>query len=146
HGASSGGRAPRRSASESRRAAYSTCAAAARSKPWRSAIFARARAVRMLRYEAKSLTRRAFARRAAPPTPLSMSMLKQRTLKAAVKSTGVGLHTGARVDMTMRPAPIDTGIVFHRVDLPTPVDIPTHAMHVGDTRLSSTLQKDGARI
>ncbi|HZQ61909.1 MAG TPA: UDP-3-O-acyl-N-acetylglucosamine deacetylase [Casimicrobiaceae bacterium] len=73
-------------------------------------------------------------------------MLKQRTLKAAVKSTGVGLHTGARVDMTMRPAPIDTGIVFHRVDLPTPVDIPAHAMHVGDTRLSSTLQKDGARI
>ena len=73
-------------------------------------------------------------------------MLKQRTLKTAIKSTGVGLHTGARVDMTMRPAHPDTGIVFHRIDLPQPVDIAAHALSVGDTRLSSTLEKDGARI
>src|SRR4051812_25794550 len=75
-----------------------------------------------------------------------MSMLKQRTLKSAIKSTGVGLHTGARVDMTMRPAQPDSGIVFHRVDLPNAVDIPAHALNVGDTRLSSTIEKDGARI
>ena len=75
-----------------------------------------------------------------------MSMLKQRTLKSAIKSTGVGLHTGARVDMTMRPAQPDTGVVFHRVDLPNAVDIPAHALNVGDTRLSSTIEKDGARI
>ncbi len=75
-----------------------------------------------------------------------MSMLKQRTLKTSIKSTGVGLHTGARVEMTMRPAPIDTGIVFHRIDLRQPVTIPAHASYVGDTRLSSTLEKDGARL
>ncbi|MDQ6619834.1 MAG: UDP-3-O-acyl-N-acetylglucosamine deacetylase [Pseudomonadota bacterium] len=73
-------------------------------------------------------------------------MLKQRTLKTSIKSTGVGLHTGARVEMTMRPAPIDTGIVFHRIDLRQPVTIPAHASYVGDTRLSSTLEKDGARL
>jgi len=73
-------------------------------------------------------------------------MLKQRTLKSAIKSTGVGLHTGARVDMTMRPAQPDSGIVFHRVDLPNAVDIPAYALNVGDTRLSSTIEKDGARI
>jgi UDP-3-O-[3-hydroxymyristoyl] N-acetylglucosamine deacetylase len=58
----------------------------------------------------------------------------------------VGLHTGARVDLTMRPAAPDTGIVFHRVDLPQPVSIPAHALNVGDTRLSSSLEKDGAKI
>jgi len=72
-------------------------------------------------------------------------MLRQRTLKSAIKTTGVGLHTGARVDLTMRPAAPDTGIVFHRVDLAQPVSIPAHALNVGDTRLSS-LEKDGARI
>ncbi len=51
-------------------------------------------------------------------------MLKQRTLKTTIKTTGVGLHTGARVELTLRPAPPDTGIVFHRVDLPQPVAIP----------------------
>ncbi len=75
-----------------------------------------------------------------------MSMLKQRTLKAPIKTTGVGLHTGARVDLTLRPAPPNTGVVFHRVDLPQPVAIPADATHVGDTRLSSTLEKAGARI
>ena len=54
-------------------------------------------------------------------------MLKQRTLKKAIKTTGVGLHTGARVEMTLRPAAADTGIVFHRTDLARPVSIPAHA-------------------
>jgi len=73
-------------------------------------------------------------------------MLRQRTLKTMIRTTGVGLHTGARVELTLRPAPGDTGIVFHRVDLPTPVAIPAHAGNVGDTRLSSTLMRDGASI
>jgi UDP-3-O-[3-hydroxymyristoyl] N-acetylglucosamine deacetylase len=73
-------------------------------------------------------------------------MLRQRTLKSAIKTTGVGLHTGARVDLTMRPAAPDTGIVFHRVDLSQPISIPAHALNVGDTRLSSSLEKGGAKI
>jgi len=73
-------------------------------------------------------------------------MLKQRTLKTTVKTTGVGLHSGARVDLMLRPAAADTGIVFHRVDLPQPVTLPADARHVGDTRLSSTLKRDGASI
>jgi len=73
-------------------------------------------------------------------------MLKQSTLKKLIKTTGVGLHTGARVDLTLRPAPADTGIVFHRVDLAQPVSIQADARHVGDTRLSSSLEKDGARV
>src|SRR6476661_6088834 len=74
------------------------------------------------------------------------TMLRQRTLKTTIRTTGVGLHTGARVELTLRPAPGDTGIVFHRVDLPQPVAIPAHAANVGDTRLSSTLGLDGASI
>src|SRR5215831_5572609 len=74
------------------------------------------------------------------------AMLKQRTLKSSIRTTGVGLHTGARVDLNLRPAPPDTGIVFHRIDLAEPVVIPAHASHVGDTRLSSSLEKDGAKI
>jgi UDP-3-O-[3-hydroxymyristoyl] N-acetylglucosamine deacetylase len=73
-------------------------------------------------------------------------MMKQRTLKTAIKTTGVGLHTGARVELVLRPAQPDTGIVFHRVDLPTAVTIPADARNVGDTRLSSSLEKDGAKI
>jgi len=73
-------------------------------------------------------------------------MLKQRTLKTTIKTTGVGVHTGARVDLVLRPAPPDTGIVFHRVDLAKAVAIPADARHVGDTRLSSTLKQDGASI
>jgi UDP-3-O-[3-hydroxymyristoyl] N-acetylglucosamine deacetylase len=73
-------------------------------------------------------------------------MIKQRTLKKAIKTTGVGLHTGARVEMTLRPAAADTGIVFHRTDLASPVSIPAHASNVGDTRLSSTLKVDGATV
>lgn len=73
-------------------------------------------------------------------------MLRQRTLKGVTKTTGVGLHTGARVDLTLRPAAPDSGIVFHRVDLPNPITIPARAENVGDTRLSSTLKRDGASI
>src|SRR6202040_122183 len=73
-------------------------------------------------------------------------MLRQRTLKNKIKSTGVGLHTGVRVELVLRPAPPDTGIVFHRVDLPTVVTISADARNVGDTRLSSSLEKDGAKI
>ncbi len=73
-------------------------------------------------------------------------MLKQRTLKTTIKTTGVGLHSGARVDLMLRPAAVDTGIVFHRVDLAQPVTLPADARHVGDTRLSSTLKRDGASI
>jgi UDP-3-O-[3-hydroxymyristoyl] N-acetylglucosamine deacetylase len=73
-------------------------------------------------------------------------MLKQRTLKSQIKTTGVGLHTGARVDLTLRPGQIDSGIVFHRVDLPQSVAIPADARNVGDTRLSSSLEKDGTKV
>jgi len=73
-------------------------------------------------------------------------MLQQRTLKTTIRTTGVGLHTGARVELTLRPAPGDTGIVFHRVDLQSPVAIPAQAANVGDTRLSSTLALGGASI
>jgi UDP-3-O-[3-hydroxymyristoyl] N-acetylglucosamine deacetylase len=73
-------------------------------------------------------------------------MLRQRTLKNKIKSTGVGLHTGVRVELMLRPAPPDTGIVFHRTDLPKSVTIVADARNVGDTRLSSSLEKDGARI
>ena len=73
-------------------------------------------------------------------------MLKQRTLKDTIRTTGVGLHTGARVEIVLRPAPPNAGIVFHRVDLERPVSIPADALHVGETRLSSTLKLDGAAI
>ena len=73
-------------------------------------------------------------------------MIKQRTLKNVIRATGVGLHTGEKVYLTLRPAVPDTGIVFRRVDLDSPVDIPAKAENVGDTRLSTTLVKDGARI
>src|SRR5476651_135970 len=73
-------------------------------------------------------------------------MLKQRTIKTIVKTVGIGLHSGRKVDLTLRPAPANTGIVFARIDLPVPVDIPVSALAIGDTRLASVLQKDGARV
>lgn len=73
-------------------------------------------------------------------------MLKQRTLKSIVSTVGIGLHSGRKVTLTLRPAAPDTGIVFSRVDLPTPVEIPASAYGIGDTRLASVLQKDGARV
>jgi UDP-3-O-[3-hydroxymyristoyl] N-acetylglucosamine deacetylase len=73
-------------------------------------------------------------------------MIRQRTLKNVVRATGVGLHTGEKVYMTLRPAAPDTGVVFRRVDLPQPVDIRAHALSVGDTRLSSCLGRDAAKV
>lgn len=73
-------------------------------------------------------------------------MIKQRTLKNVIRATGVGLHTGDKVFLTLRPAAPDTGIIFRRVDLDEPVDIPASEENVGDTQLSTTLEKDGVRI
>jgi UDP-3-O-[3-hydroxymyristoyl] N-acetylglucosamine deacetylase len=73
-------------------------------------------------------------------------MLRQRTLKSLVSASGVGLHTGQKVRITLRPAPVDTGVVFRRVDLPAPVDVPARAELVGEARLASTLIKDGVKI
>jgi len=73
-------------------------------------------------------------------------MLRQRTLRQAISTKGVGLHTGARVEIALLPAPADSGIVFRRTDLPVPVTIPARADRVGDTRLSSTLRGDGATV
>jgi UDP-3-O-[3-hydroxymyristoyl] N-acetylglucosamine deacetylase len=73
-------------------------------------------------------------------------VLKQRTLKSLTRAVGVGLHSGQRVEITLRPAAPDTGIVFRRVDLPQPVDIPVSATAVTDTRLASTLSSGGAKV
>ncbi|MFS8085661.1 MAG: UDP-3-O-acyl-N-acetylglucosamine deacetylase [Acidobacteriota bacterium] len=73
-------------------------------------------------------------------------MLRQRTLKKKISTTGVGLHTGTKVKLTLRPAAVDTGIVFRRVDLATPVDIPARATNVTDTRLSTLIEQDGAKV
>jgi UDP-3-O-[3-hydroxymyristoyl] N-acetylglucosamine deacetylase len=73
-------------------------------------------------------------------------VLKQRSLKNIIRATGVGLHTGDKVYLTLRPAAPDTGIVFRRVDLPEPVEIKAAPHHVQDTRLSSTLEVDGVRV
>lgn len=73
-------------------------------------------------------------------------MLKQRTLKALIRATGVGLHSGEKITMTLRPAQPDTGIVFRRIDLAQPVDIRAQAHSVSDTRLCSTLEANGARV
>ena len=73
-------------------------------------------------------------------------MIRQRTLKNVIRATGVGLHTGEKIYLTLRPAPVDTGIVFCRVDLDQPVQIPARPENVGDTRLSTTLTRDNVRI
>ena len=73
-------------------------------------------------------------------------MLRQRTLKTVIRATGVGLHTGAKVAMTLRPAQPNTGIMFRRIDLATPVDLPATAFRVTDTRLCSTLEESGAKV
>ncbi len=73
-------------------------------------------------------------------------MIKQRTLKNTVRATGVGIHTGQKVYITLRPAGIDTGIVFVRTDLNTPKHIKAQAELVGDTSMSTTLIKDGIRV
>jgi UDP-3-O-[3-hydroxymyristoyl] N-acetylglucosamine deacetylase len=73
-------------------------------------------------------------------------MIKQRTLKNVIRATGVGLHTGRKVFLTLRPAPVDTGIVFRRDDLKPAVEIVARAENVGDTSLSTSLVKDNVRI
>lgn len=73
-------------------------------------------------------------------------MLKQRTLKNIIRATGVGLHTGQKVYLTLRPAPVNTGIVFVRTDIDSRPEIPAQAHLVGDTTLSTTLIKDGVRV
>jgi len=73
-------------------------------------------------------------------------MLAQRTLKTLTQAVGVGLHSGQRVELTLRPAPPDTGIVFRRIDLPEPVDIPVRAESVTDTRLASTISVGQAKV
>lgn len=73
-------------------------------------------------------------------------MIRQRTLKNVIRATGVGLHTGEKVYLTLRPAPVDAGIIFRRVDLDPPVEIEAKAENVGDTTMSTTLIKDDVRI
>lgn len=73
-------------------------------------------------------------------------MIKQRTLKNVIRATGVGLHTGEKVYLTLRPAPSDTGIVFRRTDLKEPLEIRACPENVTDTRLSTTLECDGVRV
>jgi UDP-3-O-[3-hydroxymyristoyl] N-acetylglucosamine deacetylase len=73
-------------------------------------------------------------------------MLRQRTLKTSIRATGVGLHTGEKVYMTLRPAAENSGITFHRIDLEQPVDIHADPRLVGETMLGTTLVKDGAKV
>jgi UDP-3-O-[3-hydroxymyristoyl] N-acetylglucosamine deacetylase len=73
-------------------------------------------------------------------------MFGQRTLRNRIGASGVGLHSGARIDMTLHPAPADTGIVFRRADLSPAVEIPARASEVGDTRLGTVLDRDGIRV
>ena len=70
-------------------------------------------------------------------------MLQQRTLQSLTRAVGVGLHSGQRVELTLRPAPPNTGIVFRRVDLPEPVSIPVRFDSVSDTRMASTISPGG---
>jgi UDP-3-O-[3-hydroxymyristoyl] N-acetylglucosamine deacetylase len=73
-------------------------------------------------------------------------MIRQRTLKNVIRATGVGLHTGEKIYLTLRPAPVNTGIVFCRIDLDPPVQIKASLENVGETRLSTTLVRGDARI
>lgn len=73
-------------------------------------------------------------------------MIRQRTISSPVTTTGIGLHSGRKVRLVLRPAPANTGILFHRIDLDPPVTIKADAFAVGDTRLASCLLKDGVKI
>ncbi len=73
-------------------------------------------------------------------------MIRQRTLKNVIRATGVGLHTGKKVLLTLRPAAVDTGIVFRRIDLDGCPEIPAHPTHVGDTSMSTTLVYKDVRV
>ena len=73
-------------------------------------------------------------------------MIKQRTIKISIKATGIGLHTGEKITLTLVPAPVDTGIIFRRSDMNPVIDIKACPENVGDTTLSTTLSKDGASV
>ena len=73
-------------------------------------------------------------------------MIRQRTLKNVIGATGVGLHTGEKVFLTLRPAAVNTGIVFRRIDLEPVVDVEAILDNVSNTRMSTTLERDGVRI
>jgi UDP-3-O-[3-hydroxymyristoyl] N-acetylglucosamine deacetylase len=92
----------------------------------------------------EAIARRTFMR--APRAPKITPVLQQRTLKSITRAVGVGLHSGQRVELTLHPAAPDTGIVFRRVDLPEPVDIPMTAEAVTDTRLASTVSNGGTKV
>ncbi|MEY4911725.1 MAG: hypothetical protein RL761_1388 [Pseudomonadota bacterium] len=77
---------------------------------------------------------------------LNFKMLVQQTIKSVIHAVGVGLHSGQRVEVTLRPGKPDTGIVFRRIDLPEPVSIQTSAISVTDTRLASTISSVGAKV
>jgi UDP-3-O-[3-hydroxymyristoyl] N-acetylglucosamine deacetylase len=72
--------------------------------------------------------------------------VQQRTLKDSIRATGIGLHSGDKVYMTLRPAPTNTGVVFRRLDLPEPVDVPATAANVTETMLGTTLEHGGAKV
>jgi UDP-3-O-[3-hydroxymyristoyl] N-acetylglucosamine deacetylase len=72
--------------------------------------------------------------------------LKQRTLKDSIRATGIGLHSGAKVYMTLRPAAANTGILFRRLDLPEPVDVPANALNVTETNLGTTLSSGEGKV
>lgn len=73
-------------------------------------------------------------------------MIRQRTLKNTIRATGIGLHTGNKVFLTLSPAPIDSGVIFRRIDSHPPVVIPGHPLNVQDTELATSLGKDGVRV
>ncbi|MBQ0794337.1 MAG: UDP-3-O-acyl-N-acetylglucosamine deacetylase [Gammaproteobacteria bacterium] len=73
-------------------------------------------------------------------------MIKQRTLRNTIRATGIGLHTGDKVFLTLKPAPVDTGVIFRRTDLNPVVEIHAHAENVGDTTLSTTLMNGDVRV
>ncbi len=73
-------------------------------------------------------------------------MIRQRTLKNTIRATGIGLHTGKKVYLTLSPAPIDSGVIFRRVDSNPPVEIPAKALNVHNTELATSLGKDGVRV
>ena len=73
-------------------------------------------------------------------------MIRQRTLKNIIRATGVGLHSGEKVYLTLKPAPVDTGIVFCRTDLNPPVEIPARAQNVGETTMSTTLVNGDVKV
>lgn len=73
-------------------------------------------------------------------------MLRQRTINNPIRASGVGLHSGKKVLMVVKPAPADTGVVFRRIDLDAPIEVPAYAENVGETTLGTSLIKDGVRI